>query len=191
MRLHFATIPIHDGDADEAALNRFLASHRVVGIERHFVADGPRSAWAVCVSWVEGPARLEPGGGPGAGPGGEARKGRVDYRDVLTADQFALYVRLRDARKRLAERDGVPPYAVVTNEQLAEIVRRDARTLAELGAIEGIGPARVQKYGAALTAVVAAGATSGTQDAATAAAPDERESDEAAPDEREPEGPVD
>jgi superfamily II DNA helicase RecQ len=172
VRLHFATVPIHDGDADEAARNRFLASHRVVAIERHFVADGPRSAWAVCVSWVEGPARLEPGGAGAAGSA-EGRKGRIDYRDVLSADQFALYVRLRDTRKRLAERDGVPPYAVVTNEQLAEIVRRDARTLAELGAIEGIGPARVQKYGAALTEAVAVGVTSGAPGAPAEAAPDE------------------
>jgi superfamily II DNA helicase RecQ len=143
VRLHFATIPIFGGETEEAALNRFLAAHRVVGIERHFVSDGARSAWAVCVSWVQGPERMEVGA-PG-GASGEPRKGKVDYRELLTPPQFALYAQLRELRKRLADRDGVPPYAVMTNEQLAEIVRRDARTPAELGAIEGVGPARVEK----------------------------------------------
>jgi superfamily II DNA helicase RecQ len=152
MRMHFATVPIVGGEPEEAALNRFLAAHRVVGIERHFVSDGPRSAWALCVSYVEGPGRIE-AAAPG---GGDGRKGKVDYREQLSPPQFALYVQLRELRKRLAERDGVPPYAVVTNEQMAEIVRRDARTAAELGAIEGIGPARLEKYAAALLEVVLA-----------------------------------
>lgn len=156
MRFHFATIPIHDSGTNEADLNRFLASHRVVGVDRHFIADGARSAWALCVSWVEGPARAEVGA---AASTAEQRRGRVDYRELLTAEQFAVYVRLRDVRKRLAERDGVPPYAVVTNEQMAEIVRRDARTRAELGAVEGIGPARLEKYGAAMMEAMAAGPT--------------------------------
>ena len=46
MRLHLVTVPLHDGEGAEAALNAFLASHRVVGIERQFVSDGPRSARA-------------------------------------------------------------------------------------------------------------------------------------------------
>jgi superfamily II DNA helicase RecQ len=150
MKLHFATIPMHDREAEEEALNAFLGSHRVVGIERQFVADGPRSAWAVCVSWVDGDGRAI------AGPGAGARKGRVDYREALTPEQFAVFVRLRELRKGLAERDGVPPYAVVTNEQMAEIVRRGVATVAELGAVEGVGPSRVEKYGAALLAVLQA-----------------------------------
>ena len=150
MRLHFATIPMHDGESEEEALNAFLASHRVIGIERQFVVDGPRSAWAVCVSWVDGEARAS------ATPGTAGRKGRVDDREALTPEQFAVFVRLREARKGMAERDGVPPYAVVTNEQMAEMVRRGVGTVTELGAIEGVGPSRVEKYGAELLAVLRA-----------------------------------
>lgn len=53
MRLHFMTIPVYESAAAEAELNRFLASHRVLAVDRQLVVDGTRSAWAVCVSFVE------------------------------------------------------------------------------------------------------------------------------------------
>ena len=117
MRLHFATVPIHDGAAAEEELNRFLATHRVVAIERQFVANGDRSAWAVCVSWVTTPGREE-------GAAGDGRKARTDYRELLSAEEFAVFVKLREARKALAERDAVPPYADAAGWRRAALIRR-------------------------------------------------------------------
>jgi len=34
MRLHFLPIPVHSSTAAEAELNHFLATHRVLGIDR-------------------------------------------------------------------------------------------------------------------------------------------------------------
>ncbi|QLH37826.1 MAG: HRDC domain-containing protein [Defluviicoccus sp.] len=48
----------------------------------------------------------------------------------------------------------MPIYAVFTNEQLAEIARRRVDTLTALGAIDGIGPARLERYGAAVLSIV-------------------------------------
>ncbi len=155
MRLHFATVPVFSGtQAAEAELNAFLASHRVDSVDRQLVVDGPRSAWAICVAYVDGP---EPGSKAAS------KKGRVDYREVLPPEQFQVFARLRELRKKLAEREGVPPYALFTNEQLAEMVRRRAASLAALGAIDGVGPARLEKYGAAFLEVL-----QGTPDAAAA-----------------------
>jgi superfamily II DNA helicase RecQ len=41
----------------------------------------------------------------------------------------------------------MPPYALFTNEQLAEMVARRVTTLPALGEIPGIGKARLEKYG--------------------------------------------
>jgi len=49
---------------------------------------------------------------------------------------------------------GVPPYAVFTNEQLAEMVRRPVQTLAGLAGIDGVGAARVEKYGPAVLEIL-------------------------------------
>jgi hypothetical protein len=41
----------------------------------------------------------------GAGRG-VAPRGRVDYREVLTPEDFAVYARLRDRRKEIAQPSG-------------------------------------------------------------------------------------
>ena len=147
MRYRFFTIPIHDDGAAADALNRCLAEARVLAVDRQFVADGPNSAWAVCVAVHDGDGRSPPA---------TRRAGKIDYKEVLSADDFAVFARLRELRKQLAERDGVPPYAVFTNEQLAAIVQERVTSAAALKAIDGIGDARVEKYAAPVLGIMTA-----------------------------------
>ena len=79
----------------------------------------------------------------------------------MSAPQFALFKRLRDQRKKWAEVKGIPVYAVLTNQQLAELAKRELRTPADLARIEGLGLARIEKYGALLLALVNSPVTSG------------------------------
>jgi len=102
---------LHFSQAAQAELNAFLAQHRVVSVEKQWLNAGVESHWAVCVSVAEG-----------SGPLPEA--GKVDYREVLDEADFAVFAELRVLRKTLAEAEGVPPYAVFTNEQLADLGRR-------------------------------------------------------------------
>jgi len=129
MQLKFFTIPVHGNDASQEDLNRFLNAHRIVSVERSFVQDGANSAWALCVSF-------EPAGAGRPQPG---RRGKVDYREVLSEQDFAVFARLRTLRKALAEAEGVPAYALFTNEQLAAMVQRRPGSLAELGELAGAG----------------------------------------------------
>jgi hypothetical protein len=87
-----------DGDEESQELNRFLSTNRVLQVERHFVSDGSRSAWAVCVSY------LDRGGRP-AHEQGQGK--RVDYREILSESDFAVYAKLRSLRKSMAENDGL------------------------------------------------------------------------------------
>ena len=149
MKYHFVAVPALGGEAAAAELNRFLGAHRVTHVERAFVPDGPASFWSFCVTWQEGPT-------PQAAPVVNAPRDRkqVDYKELLTEAQFTVFARLRDLRKALAERDGVPVYSVFTNEQLAAMVQRPVTTLAGLEAIDGVGRGRLEKYGAAVLAVL-------------------------------------
>jgi superfamily II DNA helicase RecQ len=120
-------------------LNRCLRGHRVLTVDRHC----HEGVWSFCVTW-------QSGGATEAGPAE-----RVDYKTVLDEPTFALFSHLRLVRKALAEKDNLPPYAVFTNEQLAEAARRRCALPADLGKIDGIGTGRVEKYGAALVAAIA------------------------------------
>ncbi len=79
--------------------------------------------------------------------GSFSKKGRVDYREILPPAQFAIFAKLRDLRKQLAQAEAVPVYTIFTNEQLAEMVRRGAKSTADLEAIAGVGDSRVSKFG--------------------------------------------
>jgi superfamily II DNA helicase RecQ len=145
MKMQFFTIPMADSQEAAEALNAFLAAHRVVHVERHFVAEGANSAWSICVSYTEGDNR----------PAVDKRQQKkVDYRETLSEPQFAVFAKLRTLRKTLADQEGVPAYALFTNEQLAEMVRRPALSLEALAGIDGVGEARVTKYGEAFLRIL-------------------------------------
>lgn len=139
MRVDFFTVPVQSGADVTEELNNLLSSTRILTVDRQFVADGASSFWSICVVSQTGPLR--------GGKAASSKKVGVDYREVLSAEDFAVYAKLRDLRKQLAERDGVPPYAVFTNEQLAGIVQGRVDSLTGLKTIDGIGDARVEKYG--------------------------------------------
>jgi superfamily II DNA helicase RecQ len=145
MKYKFFIVPVIGGEEAEAELNKFLIENKIAALERKFVEDGAGSLWALCVSYIENAALK---------PSTTQKKPNVDYREVLSEEDFAVFARLRSLRKELAERDGVPPYAVFTNEQLAGLVQRRVRTKAAMGEIAGIGDARIEKYAARFLAVL-------------------------------------
>ncbi len=138
MKYRFFTIPVQASDAAAKALNQFLAEQRILAVEREFIADGCNSAWAFCIGYDDA------GHQPAA-----AKTGKVDYKEVLSAEDFAVFAKLRLLRKQLAEQEGVPAYALFTNQQLADMVVSRINTLAALSALSGVGEARVEKYGQA------------------------------------------
>ena len=116
-------------------LNKWLASHRIVSVRSHLV-QGPEGALLVFVVESTGNSASKP-----------ATEPRVDYKETLSESDFLLFSRLRQLRKEVAEREGVPVYAVFSNAQLAEMVERRVSTSAELSAIDGVGQGRVTKHG--------------------------------------------
>jgi superfamily II DNA helicase RecQ len=157
MAYRFFTISIRDDGTAEAELNAFLASHRVLAVDRRWVEQGGDSFWSLCVDYADRAPN-------GRGENRRAGRGKVDYKEVLSDDDFALFARLRQVRKELAQREAVPVYTIFTNEQLSNIARQRPTSKANLEQITGIGDARVEKYGPAVLAVV--GSTGDKPDAA-------------------------
>lgn len=141
MKFKFFCISASDYEADESELNSFCASHRIASIEKQFVSEGTKSFWSICVSYI-------------GKEGGSGDKGKIDYKEVFDEKDFALFAKLRVLRKQIADNEGVPAYALFTNEQLAAIVRDKIVTPEGLSAISGVGKSRVDKYGQRFIAVV-------------------------------------
>ncbi len=151
MSLHCFSIPALQPEPAQSELNAFLATERVVSVRRELVADGIGSFWAICVELAPGPGPLPPALKAGTSRGRDGATA-VDYKLVLSPEDFALFAALRDWRKQRAVAEGVPVYAVFSNEQLAEIVQQRIRTADALAQVEGVGASRVDKYAAALSA---------------------------------------
>ncbi|MDP2292945.1 MAG: ATP-dependent DNA helicase UvrD2 [Actinomycetota bacterium] len=74
--------------------------------------------------------------------------------DDLTGEQAKLFEDLRAVRRHLAA--GKPAYTVLPDTALHAIAALQPTSLDELAAIKGIGPSKLQLYGASLLAAVAA-----------------------------------
>jgi superfamily II DNA helicase RecQ len=146
MAFIFYKIRVNDDGGAAAELNEFLASHRILSVRTEWLAAGDESYWAFCIDYADGQAREE--------TTKTAFRDRVDYKKLLDPEQFALYAQLRDLRKDLASKEGVPVFTLFTNEQLAEMVKAGCRTIAELQEIGGVGEARSGKYGAAFLEIL-------------------------------------
>lgn len=141
MQLKMFAVPALDSEDGVEEMNRFLRAHRVLSVEKHLVGTDAAAFWAVCVQYLERAVEGLRGGAV------ERLRSKVDYKEVLSEADFAVFARLRDLRKTIAEREAVPPYAVFTNEQLAAMVTQKADSLTALGQIEGVGSSRLEKYG--------------------------------------------
>lgn len=139
MQIKIFTISILADDRDMEELNRFLRANRVVDIKKSLAMVDGNSYWTVFITYMP-----DKNSSPGDGERGD----KVDYREVLDPDTFARFDKMRKLRKMLYERDGVPPYSVFTNAELAEIAKLKVLDMANILKIKGIGKKRVEKYGA-------------------------------------------
>jgi ribonuclease D len=145
LQYKFFTIPVKMPDDAEAELNRFMRSARVITAHREFVAQGENSFCCVTVEYLSD---------RGTGENTAGGKSRTDYKEVLSPENFALYAKLREWRKEVSSKEAIPAYAVFTNEQLAKIAEKRAASKSKLQKIEGIGEARIEKYGEAVIKIV-------------------------------------
>jgi superfamily II DNA helicase RecQ len=123
------SLPLVNPGEEAAALNHFLRAHRVVSIQKEISNTQGASYCSFIVEYLyEGEKSETPG-----------KTAKIDYKEVLSPEDFALFAMLREARKAIAKERGLPVYAVCTNEQLASMARERPSTISALKAIPGIG----------------------------------------------------
>ena len=140
LQYKFFRVPVKSLEQWEDEINRFIRSVKVVHIERNFIDQGENSFWALAIEYLSGDV--------GSQAGMDTRKrAKVDYKELLSPEDFSVFVKLREWRKSVASHEGVPVYVIFTNEQLAQIAEKRVVTLADLEKIDGVGESRINKYG--------------------------------------------
>lgn len=146
VQFKFFNIPVRQLEEAEEKLNKFLVSTRVVDLERIFVDQGLKSFWTVVVEYHTS-NREETNSTA-------ARKAKKDYKNILSQEDFSLFVKLREWRKNMAAEEGTPVYVIFTNEQLAAMSSERPDSLSKLKRIEGVGDGRGEKYGNAVISII-------------------------------------
>jgi len=136
MNYKIFNVPIPDSENETEKMNNFLSGIRIISVQKEIVKTGEASFWSFVIEFYQEHGNNLAG-----------RKNKIDYREVLSEEDFSVYSTLRELRKQIAETNAVPVYAVFTNEQLSEMVKKRIVSKNALSKITGVGDKKVNAYG--------------------------------------------
>ena len=131
------------GQFDTEALDAFVAEHDVLSVAEHFFVHEGQPRWGVLLGYRAA-----------AGPLPRPVEGREDPRTQLLPEELPVFEALRSWRNERAREEGKPAYAIFNNNQLIAIARARPATKSALGAVPGVGEARLEAYGGAIWGLV-------------------------------------
>ena len=143
MQFQIFTVPVADDGSAMETMNRFLRGHKVLEVEQQLVSTRTGAQWHFCVKYLAN------------APGGDGvqrtrNQAKVDYKEILDEKTFAVFSVLREIRKKIAEEDSLPVYAVFTNEELAGIAALPGITSETIKSVNGVGQKKADRFGVRL-----------------------------------------
>lgn len=128
------------GGFNDEPLREFLKDKEIISTSDHFFTRNEVPYLTLIIKYFPTRPEIDPKMEPKA-------KREEAWRDSLTEADMGLFNMLRDWRSERCKRDGVPPYILFNNQQLAQLVKLRPQSLADLMKIEGVGSIKAQKYG--------------------------------------------
>lgn len=139
MQIKVFHVPVAENGEMLAELNRFLAGNKILEVNNQFCQSTGGGCWSFCVKYL-------PQTQPGQVPLPNTRS-KVDYKEVLSQEEFEIFAKLRECRKAIAAEDGIPPFAVFVDEELAGLSRLSEITITSMKTVHGIGDKKAERYG--------------------------------------------
>jgi len=126
----------NDGGFDDEPMQGFITDKEVIEFTEHFFIHEKTPYLAVLLAYRD--IAID-----------EARKGvqRQDPRKELDEREREAYDALRAWRAVKAKEEGIPPYMIASNKQIAKMVKLRAATKTDLAGVKGIGEAKILRYG--------------------------------------------
>jgi DNA helicase II / ATP-dependent DNA helicase PcrA len=138
--LEFEAVFIPRVEEKELPCKQSLRVPGALGEERRLLYVGmTRAKRQLALTWTGKPSRFLAELGIEAAPPPRRRAEEPDS---------PLYAALKRWRLQRAKADEIPAYVVFHNSTLAEIAERRPCSLAELAAVPGVGPAKLERFGA-------------------------------------------
>jgi superfamily II DNA helicase RecQ len=144
---------------NDLSMSNFLSDKEILRWESHFFEHKKEFFWSVLVEYRASiPSQT---GMPQKTEGSKDES----YKELLKENDWPLFKVLREWRGELSKKEGIPPYIICNNIQLAKITVMRPSSLNALQEIEGIGKAKTEKYGKEILEKIASfGKTAGAQE---------------------------
>ncbi len=124
------------GGFDDQAMQDFMADKEAIDYSEHFFIHEKTPYLTVILSYRD-ISRDE-----------KRKFNRAqDPRKELDEKEKGTYDALRTWRAARAKQEGIPPYMIANNKQIAKIIKIKAKTIGDLAGISGIGEAKTTQYG--------------------------------------------
>ena len=134
---------------NDSVMSNFLADKEILRWESHFFERKNEFFWTVLVEYR--PMAISQ-----TEPFKKTEKSRDEsYKEMLTENDLPLFNVLREWRAERSKEEGIPPYIICTNLQLAKIAVTRPSSLNALQGIEGIGRSKIEKYGKEILQIIA------------------------------------
>lgn len=147
---------------DDAALQDYLKDKETLSVRDHFFIKNDTPYITLIIQCHDSPENSSVPSRPG--------KSDESWRELLKPHELPLFNTLRNWRAERAKKDGIPPYIICTNRQLAEMVGQRPQSLSGLSEIKGFGKAKVDTYGKAILSLLRAGTSDGPEKGTPSAA---------------------
>ena len=128
------------GKFDDTELKEFMKDAEILSMRDYFFTRNEIPYLALIFKYFPTRQELDPKLAPQG-------KREEEWRQTLTEADMGLFNLLRDWRSKRCKKDGLPPYVIFNNQQLAQIVKARPQSAAELMKIDGVGQAKADKYG--------------------------------------------
>jgi len=87
---------------------------------------------------------------------GPCISGGETHEEATTGAEDSLFRDLRETRKAIADRDGVPPFVVFSDATLRDMAKKRPRNRMEMLSVSGVGQVKFERYGEAFLSVMRA-----------------------------------
>ncbi|VVB91471.1 Ribonuclease D [uncultured archaeon] len=134
---------------NDSMMSNFLTDKELLRWESNFFERKNEYFWTVLIEYRHSvPAHTETN---------QKTEGTKDesYKEILTENDWPLFKVLREWRAERSKKEGIPPYIICNNMQLARLTVSRPTSLNTLQEIDGIGRGKAEKYGKEILQIVA------------------------------------
>jgi len=141
MKLKIFTLKFSNSEDgfDDNTVQDFQADREIIEVTEHFFVHERTPYLTVLLSYrdIAADEKRKP-----------IVKRRSDPRADLDEEEKKTYDTLRAWRAARAKQEGIPPYVIANNKQLAKIIKLRADNKTALLKVDGFGEAKTEQYGA-------------------------------------------